>query len=123
MGHRKPTYKQTAEAFQIHTKTGKEKFLCEVAGWYERLYPERSDYFKRALRQLKEVTTPTFQAGAAGEMRVTMRVPAELLLFVQRWIPGFGNESEDIELMTKVWCDLVRPTRDHRRRTRLTVRF
>jgi hypothetical protein len=118
---KKTTYRETIGSFQIHTKDGREKFLEEVAKWYTAMYPNRADFFRRSLKQLREQAVPGFMTGQ-GEMRCVYRVPQELLLFVQRWIPGFGDDSKDIDLMLKVWCDLVKPTRDYRRRTRLHCR-
>lgn len=121
---KKTNWKTELGRFDIHMKTGREKFLCEVAKWYETLYPARADFFKTSLRQLREVAKNpdgSYHDNQGRQYFVTFRVPTELLLFVQRWIPDFGRDSEDIELMCRVWCDLVRPAKDHRVRTRLYV--
>lgn len=113
---------RTLASFNIHTKDGKEKFLNEVASWYERMFPARSDFFKRTMRNLREVTV---QAGEYKDQKnreymVKIRVPTELWLFIKRWIPDFGDDSADIELLKRVWCDLVRPAKEHRRITRIS---
>jgi len=116
-------YRQELGRFEIHTKMGKEKFLSEVARAWEMLYPAEAEWYKIMLQRLREVTVEDgrYSTGPDREMRVTLRVPAKLLLFIQRWIPDFARDSSDIELLSKVWCDLVRPCQDHRRRTRLFV--
>jgi hypothetical protein len=118
---KKRTWKHEIARFDVHTKTGKEQFLSEVARAYETLYPNKADYFKSALRELRAVTTDGYAAGRAGHMECRIRVPTELWLFLQRWIPDFGKDSSDIELLARVWCDLVRVKKDHRRRTHLVV--
>jgi len=50
---------------------------------------------------------------------VKIRVPTELWLFIKRWIPDFGDDSADIELLRRVWCDLVRPAKERRKITRI----
>lgn len=111
----------TLARFQIHTKTGRENFLNEVAKWYETLFPARADYFKRAMRELRSVTSDnaSYRDDKNREYAVKIRVPTELWLFIKRWIPDFGDESADIELLKRVWCDLVRPAKERRRITRI----
>jgi hypothetical protein len=118
---KKTDYRETLGSFQVHMKDGREKFLEEVAKWYTALYPARAEFFMRSMRRLRETAIPACQT-KNGEMRCEYRVPQELFLFIQRWIPDFGDDHSDIELMCRVWCDLVRPTKDYRRRTRLTCR-
>lgn len=112
---------RTLATFNIHTKDGREKFLNEVAKWYEALFPDRSDFFKRSLRSLREVTVNSgeYRDEKNREYAVKIRVPTELWLFIKRWIPDFGDDSADIELLKKVWCDLVRPAKERRRITRI----
>ena len=117
---KKKDWRETLAGFQIDTKDGREKFLNEVAKWYEAMFPARADFFKRSLKDMRAVTTDGYALGKGrGEMKCTLRVPTELWLFIKRWIPGFGDDSKDVELLCRVWCDLVRPRKDHRRRTRL----
>lgn len=112
----KNKWKETLHSFQIHMKTGREKFLSEVARAYEMLYPAKARFFRSALKNLRQVTTSGYKAGKAGDMYVSIRVPTELWCYIQRWIPDFGQDSKDVELLSKVWCDLVKG-RDYRRRT------
>lgn len=120
---KKPSWQQTLGSFQIHTKTGKEAFLNEVARAWEVLYPNKADWLKRNLRRLREVTTNdgSYKNAGGGDYYVSLRIPTELWFYLRRWIPNFGDDSEDVELLKKVFCDLVRPARDHRRHTRLFV--
>jgi hypothetical protein len=122
MPRKKKDYRETLATYQVHMKDGREKFLNDVASWYNKLYPARADFFKRMLRQLREVSTSGYQAGETGEMQCTIRAPTELVLFIQQWIPDFGLDSADLELLAKVWCDLLPATNKHCRRTRLHVR-
>jgi hypothetical protein len=115
-------WRETLSRFDIHTKTGREQFLNEVASAYEGMYPARADFFRRSLRNLREVTTDGYSMGRAGDAYCKIRVPTELWLFIKRWVPDFGDDSKDIELLTKVWGDLVTPRRDRRRRTRLFLK-
>ncbi len=117
---RKKNWRETLAGFQIHTKEGREKFLNEVARYYEMMFPARADFFKRSLKELRAVTKESYSLGVdKGDAQVTLRVPTELWLFIKRWIPDFGDDSADVELLSRVWCDLVRPRKDARRRTRL----
>lgn len=109
--------KETLASFQIHTKMGRERFLGEVAKYYCAMYPARARFFKKALNQLRQVTTAKYIDQRGREAYVNIRVPQELLLFIQRWIPDFAQDSEDIELLKKVWCDLVIAHKDHRRKS------
>jgi hypothetical protein len=118
---KKRSWKHEIARFDVHSKTGKEQFLSEVARAYETLYPNKADYFKQSLRELRNVTTDGYSAGRAGQMECSIRVPTELWLFIQRWIPDFGKDSSDIQLLSRVWCDLVRAKKDRRRCTRLVV--
>lgn len=112
---------RTLAAFNVHTKDGKEKFLNEVAKWYETLFPARADFFKRSMRSLREVTVNggEYRDEKNREYAVKIRVPTELWLFIKRWIPDFGDDSADVELLKRVWCDLVRPAKERRRITRI----
>lgn len=114
-------YRETIGGYQINMRQGVEKFALDVAKYYQMMYPARANYFKRMLKQLKEVSTDGYQTGRSGKMYCSIRVPTELLTFMQRWIPEFGRDSADLELLAKVWCDLL-PVKDHRKRTRLIVK-
>ncbi len=121
---KKKDYRTELARFDIHMKAGKEKFLSEVASWYERMYPARADWFKTNLRLLREVNKNpdgSYRDARDREWRVRYRVPTELLMFIQRWVPDFGRDSADIDLLVRVWCDLVRPGKDRRRYTRLSI--
>src|SRR5258705_3103594 len=118
--NKKINWRETKASFQIHTKDGREKFLNEVLKWWESMYPAKADFFRRSLKELRAVTKESYSLGVQrGDARVTMRIPTELWLFIKRWIPEFGKDSEDIDLLCRVACDLVRPTKDRRPRTRL----
>ena len=114
-------YRETIGGYQINMKQGVEKFALDVAKYYQMMFPARADYFKRMLKQLKEVSVDGYQAGRSGKMYCSIRVPTELMMFMQRWIPEFGRDSADLELLAKVWCDLL-PVKDHRKHTRLIVK-
>lgn len=118
---KKRSYQRTLASFNVHTRTGLESFLNEVAKWYEAMFPARADFFKRSLKNLQQITTDGY-AKQHGDFYCSARVPTELLLFIQRWIPEFGRDSKDFDLLRKVWCDLVRPRKDRRRRTRLFLK-
>lgn len=118
----KKDYRETLQNLQIHTKTGRVNWLKEVADAWFTLYPHKADWFMRQLRYLREVTTDGYYSGKTGHMYVKTRVPTELLMYLQRWDPDFGRDSADMELLAKVWEDLVRAgsrARDRRKRTRL----
>jgi hypothetical protein len=108
---------------QIKNK-GLEDFLCQVANAWTAMYPRKADYFKRALANLRAVNKNpdgSYTTDKGQTWHVRYRVPTELLLFVQRWFPEFGKDSKDIDLLVRVWCDLVRVGRDHRPHTKLFV--
>jgi hypothetical protein len=120
MSKKNKDWRETKSSFQIHTKDGREKFLNEVLSTWEGMYPAKADFFRRSLKELRAVTKESYSLGVQkGDASVRFRVPTELWLFIKRWIPEFGKDSEDVELLCRVACDLVRPTKDHRRRTRL----
>jgi hypothetical protein len=119
---KKKSWKQELARFNIHMKDGREKFLNEIASWYEKLYPGRAAYYKMALKNLRAVQTNTDASWTDAKGRhayVSMRVPNELYMYVKRWIPDFGDDSADIDLLCRVWCDLVRTRKDNRHHTRL----
>lgn len=118
---KKTDYRAELSRFDIHMKDGREKFLNEVAKYWEAMYPVKADWFKTQMRHARDVTVEgaTYAAGKGREFCVKIRVPTELWQFIKRWIPDFGEDSKDIDLLLRVWCDLVRPARDHRTRTRL----
>jgi len=119
---KKKSYREMIGTFQVHTKDGKEKFLNEIAKWYEAMYPARADFFKQGLRQLREINKNpdgSYRDAKDRECRVRYRVPTELLLFIQRWVPEFGKDSADIDLLVRVWCDLVRPGKERRKVTQV----
>lgn len=114
-------WQRTLNSYNVHTKDGLEKFLSDVASAYEGMYPARADFFKRNLKNLRDVTTGGY-GQSRGDFYCRVRVPTELLLYIQRWIPEFGRDSKDIDVLCKVWGDLVRPRKDRRRRTRLFLK-
>lgn len=123
MSSRKKDYRQELGRFDIHMRNGREKFLQEVARAWEMIYPAKADWFKQQLRRQREITVEgaRFNCGKGREMRVMYRVPTELIMYIQRWVPDFGRDDKDQELLSRVWCDLVRPCNDNRRRTRLYI--
>jgi hypothetical protein len=103
---------------------GIEDFLCQVANHWTAMYPKKADYFKRALANLRAVNKSpdgSYTTDGGKTWFVRYRVPTELLLFIQRWFPEFGKDSKDIDLLVRVWCDLVRVGKDHRPHTKLFV--
>ena len=111
----------TQMSIQIHMRDGKEKWLRAIAdAWYQK-FPRKAAWIRDELARLREITAPSYHAGAAGEMRCTMRVPSELFLFCQYMEPDFGKDSKDIELLIRVWDDFARARNDKRRRTQLVV--
>lgn len=123
MKKKKTDYRETLQKFQIHTKDGKEKFLMEVADWYRALFPARFAFFKTMLKRLNEVSKNadgSYRTEDGKTVFVRIRVPQELMIFLQRWIPEFGRDSADLELLRKVWCDWA-VGKDHRRRSRMLL--
>jgi hypothetical protein len=96
---------------------GKEKTLVEVLRAYEQLYPAKFAFFGHALKELQKLTVEKSVDAKGREMRCTMRVPSELFLFLQQVIPGFGEDSDDITLLCKVWGDFACATKDRRKRS------
>lgn len=123
MKKKQTDYRETLNKFQIHTKGGKEKFLMEVADWYRALFPARFAFFKTMLKRLNEVSKNadgSYTDEKNRTMYVRIRVPQELMIFLQRWIPEFGRDSADLELLRKVWCDWA-VGKDRRRRSRFLL--
>lgn len=117
-------WRETISKYQVHTKDGVEKFLIEVAEAFRRLYPGRFRYYIDALRKLREVqknADGSFRDQKGREYQVQIRVPTELMLYIQRWHPEFVQDSADIETLIRVWCDLVRVGKDRRRRRTLYI--
>jgi hypothetical protein len=107
--------------FQIHTKTGKEKFLAEIARAYETLAPARFRFFKAALARLNEINKNPDGGYMTknGYVFVRYRIPKELQMMIQRWEPDFFKESENVDLLRRVWCDFAKVGKDRRKHTRL----
>lgn len=123
MKTRKKDYRETLSNLQIHTKTGKEAFLLEVAKWYKALYPARFEFFKTMLGRLNEVRKNddgSYTDAKSREVFVRVRVPTELWMFLQRWIPDFGSDSADLDLLRKVWSGFA-VGKDRRQRTQLFI--
>lgn len=121
MNSKTSSWERTLGSFDIHVSGGREKFLNEVARCYETMFPARADFFKRAMKDWRDVTVEgaEYKDQKNREYMVKIRVPTELWLFIKRWIPDFGDDDKDIQLLRRVWCDLVRPAKERRRVTRL----
>lgn len=93
----------------------KEKILLEVIKAYECCYPQRFAFFRQALRGLREVTVESHKDLKGRAVDINIRVPTELFLFLQSLIPDFGKDSDDINLLARVWEDFaVAKTRSKR---------
>lgn len=116
-------YKAELSKYNVHTKSGKEAFIHEVAKAFKRQYPAKYRFITNAIRELNKcvVDSRTAKYGHDRHLYLEIRVPTELMLFIQRWIPEFGRDSEDIVLLKKCWPDLA--TKDWRKRTRMTVKL
>jgi hypothetical protein len=106
--------------------SAREKTLIEIGKAYWSLYPKRARWFKRMLTQLNEVNKNTDGSYVDPKGRTTtfvkVRVPTELWLFIQRWLPDFGKHSDDLEALRRIWSDFAKVGKDHRRRSLLTPR-
>lgn len=96
---------------------GKEKTLIEVIKAYELMYPAKFRFILGALRELQKVTKEKSVDAKGRELRIQMRVPSEPFLFLQQVIPGFGQDSDDIALLCRVWGDFANAKKDRRRRS------
>jgi len=79
----------------------KEKALCEVAKFFEDRYPV---YYKKCLDDMKELrvaSNPGYQGGKDRFVYVKLKVPTVLWMACEAVIPGFGQDSDDVELFTK----------------------
>jgi hypothetical protein len=97
--------------------SAKEKILLDVIRAYEQIYPTKFAFFSRALAELRKVTKESSIDAKGRELRMEMRVPSELFLFLQSIMPDFGKDSDDIALLLRTWGDFARATKDRRRRT------
>jgi hypothetical protein len=93
---------------QIHTKTGRETELWKILDAWKKVYPAKFRFFKTSLQRMRQVQKApdgswVDKKGRRTEVR--FRAPTELWLFIQRWIPGFGNTSDDIDLLLKTAGD------------------
>lgn len=79
----------------------KEKALCEVAKFFEQRYPV---YYKQCLDDMKELriaSSPGYQGGKDRPVYVKLKVPTVLWMACEAAIPGFGQDTDDVELFTK----------------------
>jgi len=113
------TFSRGSSVIEIHARTGKEKVLTEILETYRREYPVRYRFFREALRKMWEVSKNpdgSFVDQKGREARISMRVPTELMLFIQRHIEDFGRDYEDIKLLKRVAEEFF--PRTHLRRSR-----
>lgn len=98
----------------------KERLILETLKAYEQLYPRRYKFCLHHLRKLREVTVAKATDLRGRDIRTTLRVPTEPFTFLQTQIPGFGDDSKDIDLLLRLWEDMARASnKDHRQRTRI----
>lgn len=101
-------YRNTLAKYNIHMKDGKLKFLVDVAEAYRRLYPGRFRFYIRSFRELKKVRKRDgMVTDDKGRTYYADQIPTGPLLFIQRWIPDFGKEDGDMDLLFKAWEDFA----------------
>ena len=86
-------------------KQGTEATLHEIVNWFQVNHPDWVSEWKREMLQLKKVSKATYKDEQGRESYVRFKVPSMLLLSIQHVMPGFGKDSDDIALMTRVLRD------------------
>lgn len=104
--------------FDIHMRSGREAFIHEVAKAFRSMYPAKYRYITAGIKRLNQVVSDssTGRRGKERHLFFQIRVPTELMLFIQRWLPDFGRDHKDIELLQRCWPDLAHKDRRIRRR-------
>lgn len=96
----------------------REKKLVEIAQFFETHCPAEYRQWIREMLQLKKMSRASYTDNLGRETLVTMKVPTKLFMGCQRVMPDFGEDSDDIALLTKVLRDL-NGGRDYRCRSLL----
>lgn len=99
----------------------KVRTLEDIARAYKELYPAKFEFIRNGLRQLREVTVSRRTDVKGRDVEVTMRVPSEPFLFAQAIMPGFGEDSDDITLLCRVWDEMAVATNDRRKKSHMVV--
>ncbi len=95
---------------------GKEKIVLEVLKAYEACYPHKFEFYRQNLRRLREVTIGSHKDLKGREVDINFRVPTEPFLFLQSIWPDFGKDSDDIQMLIRLWEDFaVAKTRRHKK--------
>lgn len=85
---------------------GREKALVEIAQFFETHCPAEYKQWVKEMLQLKKMSRASYTDKQGRETLVTMKVPTKLFMACQRVMPDFGQDSDDIALLTKVLRDL-----------------
>lgn len=85
----------------------KERVILEVLKAYEACYPRKFEFYRQNLRRLREVTIGSHKDLKGREVDITFRVPTEPFLFLQSIWPDFGKDSDDIQMLIRLWEDFA----------------
>lgn len=83
-------------------KRNKALVIEETLRAYESLYPEKYRWLLEEMTKLRQVGTVGYTDAQGRETTVTMKFPSEIFLFLQWVLPGFGQDSDDIKLLTSI---------------------
>jgi glycosyltransferase involved in cell wall biosynthesis/tetratricopeptide (TPR) repeat protein len=114
-------WKKVATQYDFfETRSGRFRFLVDVVKAYERMYPAKFRFYLREFKNLKQVMKPRGYTDAKGRQVWSDNIPTEPLLFVQRWIPKFGSDTNwpgDMNMLKKAWEDFVCTAASNTRRS------
>lgn len=101
---------------------GREKILLEIIKTWQDLYPRTFKTYltwMRKYRQILKDPSGTFVDKKGRGVTHRIQVPTVLWLFIQRHIPDFGRNIDDLDLLSKCWCDFadIGRKKDNRKRT------
>ena len=99
----------------------KLEVIDETINALESLYPDYLTYCKQEITKLRQVSKPGFCDEKGREVRVTMKIPTILFMFLQQVIPDFGKTADDIALLTNRIKELDAHIPLHTDRTSLLV--
>lgn len=81
----------------------KLRVLEEIGSAYQAAFPERYEAALQMVREAREILIRPSGMSSNGNMRWSMRVPAEVFLCIRRYLPDFGEDDADWDLLLRAW--------------------
>lgn len=84
----------------------KIRTLEEIGRAYRLVFPERYTEALRIVREARDQVLNEQAVSRDGRLQWSMRIPTELFIFIRRWIEDFGQDPNDLVLLSQLWPDL-----------------